>query len=104
MWCRLGEITLYSEAGTSFKALETIAGHDEYGVIKTSAITSGEFIETENKKLPNQKGNYNDIQIHKGDLLFCRASGSKGLAGKSCLVKVESKLNFCWVINQFDLY
>lgn len=91
VWCRLGEITLYSEAGTSFKALETIAGHDEYGVIKTSAITSGEFIETENKKLPNQKGNYNDIQIHKGDLLFCRASGSKGLAGKSCLVKVESK-------------
>ncbi len=91
VWCRLGDITLYSEAGISFKALETIANRDEYGVIKTSAITSGEFIESENKKLPNPKGDYNDIQIHEGDLLICRASGSKGLAGKSCVVKFEPK-------------
>lgn len=89
VWCRLGVVTLFSEAGTSFKALEFIASRGEYGVIKTSAITSGKFLEYENKKLPNQRDDYHLIQIHKNDLLFCRASGSKGLAGKSCLVAFE---------------
>lgn len=88
-WCRLGEIALYSEAGTSFKAEEVPADKNEWAVIKTSAITSGCFIENENKKLPNQKMNLDSIRVKTGDIIFCRASGSKGLAGKSCLIEKE---------------
>lgn len=92
-WCRLGEIALFSEAGKSYKALENSANTGEYGVIKTSAITSTVFNEFENKKLPIQNTNYDKILINEGDLLFCRASGSKGLAGKSCLVLRKPKAN-----------
>ena len=87
VWCRLGEISLYSEAGKSYKAIEEPALFSQIGVIKTSAITSGFFLEEENKRLPNQSVTIDNIRINKDDLLFCRASGSKGLAGKSCIVK-----------------
>ena len=86
VWCRLGEISLYSESGKSYKALATPAMKGEWGVIKTSAMTSTIFNEFENKKLPIQKNIYDKILIKDGDLLFCRASGSKELAGKSCVV------------------
>lgn len=91
VWCRLGEIALYSEAGKSFKADDVTATSNEWGVIKTSAITSGAFIEEENKRLPNQKQSLDKIRVQIGDILFCRASGSKGLAGKSCLVNLQPK-------------
>jgi type I restriction enzyme, S subunit len=91
-WCRLGKLAIYSEAGKSYKALETQASEEEFGVIKTSAITTSLFIESENKKLPIQNDPYYEkITIAEGDLLFCRASGSKGLAGKSCIVLQKPK-------------
>ncbi len=92
VWCRLGEITLYSEAGKSYQADEKVAQENEWAVIKTSAITSGNFLEDENKRLPFQEENLTKIKINLGDLLFCRASGSKGLAGKSCLVNLNPKV------------
>ncbi|MCA0428395.1 MAG: restriction endonuclease subunit S [Bacteroidetes bacterium] len=93
VWCRLGDLALYSEAGKSYQALEIAADENKIGVIKTSAITSGVFIEGENKLLPNQDLNIDKIKIKIGDLIFCRASGSKGLAGKSCLVLSSPKAN-----------
>ena len=89
-WCRLWELAIFSEAVKSYKALEHPASENDYGVIKTSAITSSSFIELENKKLPIQDDTqYQKIIIRKGDILFCRASGSKGLAGKSCIVRYD---------------
>ena len=93
VWCRLGELALYSEAGKSYQAIEVAAHENQIGVIKTSAITSGFFVEDENKLLPNQHVNIEGIKIKKGDIIFCRASGSKGIAGKSCLVIHTPKAN-----------
>lgn len=93
VWCRLGEISFYSEAGKSYKASEINAKSGEFGVIKTSAITTSLFNENENKRLPIQKNLYDKILIKEGNLLFCRASGSKGLAGKSCVVLSKPKAN-----------
>lgn len=90
-WCRLGEIALHSEAGKSYQAEEISAGVNQLGVIKTSAITSGVFLENKNKLLPNQNVSIEKILIEKDDIIFCRASGSKGLAGKSCLVEDTPK-------------
>ena len=91
VWCRLCEITYYSEAGKSYQANEYPAQANEIGVIKTSAITTGLFLENENKILPNQTINIEKIRITKNDLIFCRASGSKGYAGKSCFVNKTPK-------------
>lgn len=93
VWCKLGEIALHSEAGKSYQALEISAQENQIGVIKTSAITSGFFVENKNKLLPNQNMNIDKIKIEKGDIIFCRASGSKGLAGKSCIVMNTPRAN-----------
>jgi type I restriction enzyme, S subunit len=93
VWCRLGEITHHSEGGKSLKGLDTPCDKNGWGVVKTSAITSGQFLELENKSISFMTNQYQNIKIHEGDLLFCRASGSKGLAGKSCIVRKEPYSN-----------
>jgi type I restriction enzyme S subunit len=64
---------------------------DEWGVIKTSAVTSGEFAERENKFLQAGAPSDTSAQVAVGDLIFCRASGSKGLAGKCAIVRECSR-------------
>lgn len=92
-WVRLGDISLFSSAGKSFNCESREAIGDEWGIIKTSAITSGVFIESENKFYSKKCNNDVQTKIQMGDFLFCRASGSKGLAGRSCVVeKISSNL------------
>lgn len=92
-WVRLGDISLFSSAGKSFNCESREAIGDEWGIIKTSAITSGVFVESENKFYSKKCNNDVQTKIQMGDLLFCRASGSKGLAGRSCVVeKISSNL------------
>ena len=89
-WCRFGEVIRSYEAGRSFKCEDREVTGREWGVIKTSAVTSGRFVERENKfygdDRPNNTSN-TSTQVNVGDLIFCRASGSKGLAGKCAIVR-----------------
>lgn len=85
-WCRLGDLAISYEAGTSFKCADRGVSNNEWGVIKTSAVTSSIFLESENKFYCEKKPTGRLAVISKGDLIFCRASGSKGLAGKCCIV------------------
>ena len=87
-WCRLGDVIQTYEAGRSFKCEDReVRGH-EWGVIKTSAVTSGRFVERENKFLQTCEPDDTSAQILIGDLIFCRASGTKGLAG-TCVTVPE---------------
>lgn len=86
-WVRLGEITASTMAGKSFACQHRPAKNNELGIIKTSAITSGKFLQEENKYYSNNADLNNSTRIEIGDFLFCRASGSKGLAGRSCIVE-----------------
>lgn len=90
-WCRLGEVVLLSEAGNSFKCSERATDSDEWGIVKTSSITSGYFSENANKYFSTAEPKDISKQVKIGDFLFCRASGSKGLAGKCCIVKHITK-------------
>ena len=90
-WCRLGDVINSYEAGKSFKCIGRQILNGEWGVIKTSAITSSEFIEAENKFYRTNVPIDISKKVNSGDLIFCRASGSKGLAGKCCLVKHITK-------------
>jgi type I restriction enzyme S subunit len=87
VWCRLGEVIKLAEAGKSFLCKDGETRNRDWGIIKTSAITSGIFFESENKLYSESIPEEIKYKIEIGDLIFCRASGSKGLAGLCCLVE-----------------
>ena len=91
LWTRLGEVSLSAEAGKSYLCNKDSVTGDAWGVIKTSAITSGLFLESESKLYSRIKPEDVRVKINFGDLLFCRSSGSKMLAGRSCIVREISK-------------
>lgn len=92
-WCRLGELVYSTESGKSFKCTDQPVTNTEWGIIKTSAVTSGTFVCTENKLYKKEQPEDISKAIKEGDLIFCRASGSKGLAGKCCKVEhIENNL------------
>ena len=90
-WCRFGQVIRGYEAGSSFKCADREVTGNEWGVIKTSAVTSGTFVERENKFFRPESPSDTSAKIEIGDLIFCRASGSKGLAGTCAIVRECSR-------------
>ena len=62
------------------------AKSDEWGVLKTTAIQDGFFIEEENKRLPKTKEPKPRIEVKSGDLLVTNA-GPRARCGVICFVK-----------------
>lgn len=58
----------------------------DWGVLKTTAIQFGGFVESENKQLPSRLEPRPRIEVHSGDLLMTRA-GPRARCGVSCLVR-----------------
>jgi type I restriction enzyme, S subunit len=52
VWARLGEISLFSDSGWSPQCLSEPRSGQEWGVLKVSAVSWGEFRHDENKALP----------------------------------------------------
>ena len=90
VWCRLGELSLFSEAGNSFKCVEIPVSNKEWGVIKVSAISWDVFLEDKNKIYSKTQPDDIKAQINVGDFLISRANTSE-LVGKSVVVKSISK-------------
>ncbi|HRD81812.1 MAG TPA: restriction endonuclease subunit S, partial [Saprospiraceae bacterium] len=90
VWCRLGEVALFSEAGKSLKCDDRPIEAGEWGIIKMSAVSSKVFVEAHNKFLSKKAPNDLSNKIECGDLIFTRASGSKELTGVSSMVKILS--------------
>ncbi|NRB23646.1 restriction endonuclease subunit S [Shewanella sp.] len=59
---------------------------NEWGVLKTTAIQDGFFLDYENKKLPLSKEPKPRIEVHSGDLLVTNA-GPRSRCGVICFVK-----------------
>lgn len=85
VWCRMQDIILDIEAGKSPKCLPSPANTDQWGVIKMSAITWGEFNEKENKALPLETEPFPDKEIKPGDFILTRANTGE-LVAKSVIV------------------
>jgi type I restriction enzyme S subunit len=81
----LGELLHRIEGGTSFKCLTRMAGREEWGVIKVSAMTWGTFLEDEQKALPPKTVFDPAAEIKPGDLLISRCNTVE-LVGASVLV------------------
>jgi type I restriction enzyme S subunit len=84
-WVSLRDILEGIEAGKSFKCHTRPARDDEWGVIKVSAMTWGEFDERENKAIPADKNIDPRNEIRCGDVLLSR-SNTVELVGASVLV------------------
>lgn len=78
--------------GWSPQCLKEPAGDDEWGVLKTTAIQDGFYLEHENKKLPKEKEPKPRIEVKDNDLLLTNA-GPRVRCGVVTLVrKTRSKL------------
>ena len=73
------------EAGKSFSALGRPADPDEWGVIKVSAMSWGNFLADENKAVPEGQDITHYYEIKPGDLLLSRAN-TEELVGATVLV------------------
>ena len=73
-WRPLSAVLDGIEAGKSFTCLPRTSEKGEWGVIKVSAMTWGEFRPEENKAVPPGKGIDERFQIRRGDILVSRAN------------------------------
>jgi type I restriction enzyme S subunit len=80
----LRDVITRVEAGKSLGGAAPPAATDEWGIVKVSAMTWGEFRPNENKAIPQSEANPR-YEIHEGDLLVSRANTSE-YVGASVLV------------------
>ncbi len=83
--CTIGDLLLRIEAGRSPRCEPRPAADNEWGVIKVSAMTRGDFIQSENKALASTTSFNHDDEIKTGDILISRAN-TKEYVGASVLV------------------
>ena len=77
-------------AGKSFKCEERVPNKNEIGVVKVSAVTWGEFDESESKTCIDSERINEAFLIKKGDFLFSRANTIE-LVGACVIVKQINK-------------
>lgn len=63
----------------------------EWGVIKTSAVSSGTFLAENNKRLPDETEPDLRWMLHDGDLLVTRGSGSRRKVGRASVARVKER-------------
>lgn len=91
-WNRLqwGSFIVSIEAGKNWSAEGRPPRADEFGVVKVSAVTWGEFNEVESKTCTVKEQWNENVQIHEGDFLFSRANTLQ-LVGNCVIVKSISR-------------
>lgn len=83
------------EQGWSPSCEEREASLDEWGVLKSGCVNYGVFQEHEHKTLPSSIEPIPSLEVKTGNILMCRASGSRHLIGSVAIVrKCRSKLIF----------
>jgi len=78
---RLKFATSGIDQGSSPQCYSYSAEPGEWGVLKTGCVNGGEFREHENKALPDESEAFPESEVHQGDVLMSRASGSVDLIG-----------------------
>lgn len=85
-----GSFIVSIEAGKNWSAEGRPPRADEFGVVKVSAVTWGEFNEEESKTCTAEEQWNENVQIHEGDFLFSRANTLQ-LVGNCVIVKSISR-------------
>ncbi|MEZ5875596.1 MAG: hypothetical protein R3D30_12495 [Hyphomicrobiales bacterium] len=93
---RLRDVIADLENGWSPKCHNRPAGTDEWGVLKVSAASAGNYTEAENKALPATLKSRDHLEVKAGDILITRASGVARLVGVAAYVESSrDKLMIC---------
>jgi type I restriction enzyme, S subunit len=87
-WVRLGELALLSDSGWSPQCLSESRSGQEWGVLKVSAVSWGEFRPEENKALPQGMQPKLECEVQVGDFLISRAN-TEELVARSVVVKTS---------------
>lgn len=74
------------EQGWSPDCFSRPAELEEWGVVKSGCVNRGVFNELENKALPETLDPIPEYEIHNGDVLMSRASGSPELVGSAAFI------------------
>ncbi len=85
-----GNFIISVEAGKNWNAEGRPPQANEFGVVKVSAVTWGEFNEVESKTCTVEEQWNKNVQIHEGDFLFSRANTLQ-LVGNCVIVKSISR-------------
>lgn len=92
VWCRLGELALKSEAGWSPQCENTPRSGEQWGVLKISAVTWGEYQPAENKALPAHLSPREEFEVKENDFLISRANTAE-LVARSVVVPENTPSN-----------
>ncbi|EHM2862610.1 restriction endonuclease subunit S [Salmonella enterica] len=92
VWCRLGELALKSEAGWSPQCENTPRSGEQWGVLKISAVTWGEYQPEENKALPAHLSPREEFEVKENDFLISRANTAE-LVARSVVVPEKTPSN-----------
>jgi type I restriction enzyme, S subunit len=88
----LGEIVLSIDAGWSPLCLERPANKEEWGVLKTTAVTWDGYDDSQNKALPRKQEPRTNLTVAKGDILITRAGPISRVAVVAYVNDTRSKL------------
>ncbi|MBM7078101.1 restriction endonuclease subunit S [Micromonospora humida] len=91
-WCTLGDLVTRIEAGKSFTCHPRPARDDEWGVLKVSAMTWGEFREQENKAVPEGREFDPRYEVRPGDILVSRANTEQYVGAPVLVRKCRPRL------------
>ncbi len=90
-WARLSELIAGMDSGWSPACLENKSPSDNvWGVLKTTAVQIMQYLEQENKELPDKLTPRPEAEAKVGDILFTRAGPTNRVA-ISCLVEATRK-------------
>ncbi|TBY21458.1 restriction endonuclease subunit S [Rhizobium leguminosarum] len=88
----LADITSFSsvvqriEAGKSPSSSGEVAGENEFGVLKVSAVGNWSYVETENKVV-SESDFLRSAEVRVGDFLATRANADPDSVGRTCIVE-----------------
>lgn len=86
-WSALDPLVRVMDSGWSPACIETPSpSNDAWGVLKTTAVQTFEYLEYENKELPGHLEPRPECEVAAGDILITRA-GPKNRVAISCLVE-----------------
>lgn len=92
LWCRLGDMVIESGAGWSPSCESRPRQHDEWGVLKVSAVSWGAFNPDENKALPSNLAPRPEHEVASGDFLVSRANTAELVARSVVIEQCPSRL------------
>lgn len=88
----LGEIVQSIDSGWSPVCRAESAAPNEWGVLKLGAVTTGTFLGSENKALPEEEVPRPAIEVEAGDILFTRKNTKELVAAVAYVWETRPKL------------